>query len=205
MNATANLFVIAAPSGAGKTSLIHAVVKDMDRIQVSVSHTTRLPRPDDVEGQDYFFVPETRFKEMVKQGEFLEYAEVFGKYYGTTKQWVEETLAQGIDILFELDWQGARSIKHLYPRAITVFILPPSVKALKERLIRRAQDRHEIIDHRMAGARETISHYDEFDYLLVNENFDHSIRMLEDIVLAARQRTLVQATLHADLIHNLLA
>ena len=204
MNATANLFVIAAPSGAGKTSLIHAVVKDMDRIQVSVSHTTRLPRPDDVEGQDYFFVPETRFKEMVKQGEFLEYAEVFGKYYGTTKQWVEETLAQGIDILFELDWQGARSIKHLYPRAITVFILP-SVKALKERLIRRAQDRHEIIDHRMAGARETISHYDEFDYLLVNENFDHSIRMLEDIVLAARQRTPVQATLHADLIHNLLA
>ena len=204
MSEKASLFVIAAPSGAGKTSLIAAAVEQMDNIQISVSHTTRSPRPDDREGRDYFFISKALFEQMIQEDRFLEHATVFGQLYGTSKDWAKEQLRQGIDVIFELDWQGARSIKSLFPQAITVFILPPSLEALKKRLIGRDQDRREVIQQRMEGAKETISHYSEFDYVIVNDDFDRSLQRLIHIILAARQRQAVQALQHQDLLAELL-
>src|SRR3989344_7825080 len=172
----------------------------MDNIQISVSHTTRSPRPDDREGRDYFFISKALFEQMIQEDRFLEHATVFGQLYGTSKDWAKEQLRQGIDVIFELDWQGARSIKSLFPQAITVFILPPSLEALKKRLIGRDQDRREVIQQRMEGAKETISHYSEFDHVIVNDDFDRSLQRLIHIILAARQRQAVQALQHQDLL-----
>lgn len=181
-----NLFVIAAPSGTGKTTLVKALVDSLSRISVSVSHTTRSKRANEVHGVHYFFITAEEFKNMAAQQGFLEHAQIFAHHYGTSKQAVQEMLAQGIDVILEIDWQGHQQIKQLFNDAIGIFILPPSLQDLKERLIRRNQDHPEIIKERLADAKETIAHLEEFDYVIVNDDFNQALADLQCIVEATR-------------------
>lgn len=183
------LFIVSAPSGAGKTSLVHALVAAMPAITVSVSHTTRPMRPGEVEGRDYHFVQEPVFAAMVERDEFLEHALVFGNRYGTARGTVDATLAQGLDVVLEIDWQGARRVRELKPDAVSVFIMPPSLAELRRRLERRGKDGAEVIARRMDAAREEMSHYDEYRYLVVNDDFGRACADLEAIVRAARLAT----------------
>jgi guanylate kinase len=180
------LFVVAAPSGAGKTSLVKALLKNDPAIRLSVSYTTRTPRPGEVNGKDYHFVSVEVFREMTARGEFLESAEVYGNYYGTSEAWIAGEIAAGHDILLEIDWQGAAQVKKCFPEAVTLFILPPSIEALRERLAGRAQDSQEVIDRRVAAAREDISHADEFEYIIINDDFDQALLELMAVVQASR-------------------
>ncbi len=182
------LYIFSAPSGAGKTSLVEALLKSTTGIAVSVSHTTRAMRPGEENGVHYHFVGTTAFEQMVDAKAFLEYAKVFDNYYGTSQQAVEEQLSQGEDIILEIDWQGAQQVRKLMPYAISVFILPPSRDALEHRLNARGQDSAEIIARRMRDATADMAHYDEFDYLIINDDFDEATRQLGAIVLAQRQR-----------------
>ncbi|PMB54857.1 Guanylate kinase [Coxiella-like endosymbiont] len=188
----ANLFVISAPSGAGKTSLVRALVNKLDGIKISVSYTTRPLRPSDQEGVDYFFVYKDRFQNMIKDNAFLEYATIYKYHYGTVREWVFEQLRVGEDVLLEIDWQGARQIRKLFPPALTIFILPPSLQALRERLIKRRQDESIVIEQRFAMAREEITYYTEFDYIVVNDNFNQAVQNLVHIVNAKRLQRDVQ-------------
>ncbi len=188
MNRKGKLFVVAAPSGAGKTSLVNALVKQLDGIGISVSYTTRTPRPGDENGVDYHFVSESAFQEMAANGGFLEHAKVFGHYYGTGSAWVTDQLQQGIDVILEIDWQGARQVSELYPDAVLIFILPPSKEALQERLKARNQDAPETIQARLAESKSEMRHFDEFDYLVVNDEFDHALADLIHLVKAERLR-----------------
>ncbi|WP_267256283.1 guanylate kinase [Coxiella endosymbiont of Ornithodoros maritimus] len=188
----ANLFIISAPSGAGKTSLVRALVKTLAEIKISISHTTRPKRPGDQEGVDYFFIDETRFQAMVKEGAFLEYATIYERHYGTQKDWVLRQLKAGRDVLLEIDWQGARQIRELFPPALSIFILPPSIEALRERLIKRRQDDAAIIEQRLALAREEMGYYKEFDYLVINDNFNQAVQNLIHIISAERLQRDVQ-------------
>lgn len=192
INLQGNLIVIAAPSGAGKTSLVKALAQSMSGLQISVSHTTRTMRPGEVNGQDYFFIDEPMFHEMTEKQAFLEYATVYGHHYGTSQKWVHDQLHAGIDVVLEIDWQGARQIYQLFPQAILVFILPPSMDALKNRLLSRKQDNSEIIEKRMRSAQEDMGHYREFHFLVVNDQFDTALRDLQHIVLAARLKVSTQ-------------
>jgi guanylate kinase len=188
------LFVISAPSGAGKTSLISALVEEMANLVISLSYTTRAKRPGEIDGVHYDFVPQETFDQLLEQDEFLEHAQVFDYHYGTSKKWVAERLAKGYDILLEIDWQGARQVKSLFPHQyVNVFIAPPSLENLEERLIARRQDSVEIIATRMAKAREEMSHYDEYDYLVVNSQFDEALRDMKAIITAERLKTRYQA------------
>ncbi|OGO94878.1 MAG: guanylate kinase [Coxiella sp. RIFCSPHIGHO2_12_FULL_44_14] len=187
-----NLFVIAAPSGAGKTSLVRALVKQVDHILISVSYTTRPPRPRDQEGIDYFFVSEARFQQMIKEHAFLEYAEVYRFHYGTGKEWVMHQLAAGDDVILEIDWQGARQIRYLFPSAISIFILPPSAETLKKRLLARRQDNLNTINERMAMAKQEMEHCHEFNYWVVNDDFDQAVQDLLAIVRAERLKLIAQ-------------
>ena len=182
MTKTGNLFVVAAPSGAGKTSLVKALVASTSNIEVAVSHTTRSRRPEEVDGVDYFFVDENKFQEMTRKHEFAEWAHVFGRYYGTSKQEVDRILSLGHHLVLEIDWQGAAQIRTEIPGASTIFILPPSLSALKERLDNRAQDDEETVRGRMNKAIDEVSHYSEFNYLVVNDDFDDALANLTDIV-----------------------
>jgi len=204
LNVTGNLFVIAAPSGAGKTTLVKALSQSMDGLQISVSHTTRAMRPGEVNGQDYFFIDESVFHDMTEKQAFLEYATVFGHHYGTSRQWVHDQLHAGVDVVLEIDWQGARQIHQLFPQAILVFILPPSIDTLKNRLLSRKQDNSETIEKRMSAAQEEMSHYREFHFLVVNDQFDVALRDLQHIVLAARLKMSIQITKLSALLDNLL-
>lgn len=179
---TGNLFVVAAPSGAGKTSLVKALVATKPNIEVAVSHTTRPKRPDEVDGVNYFFVPENEFKQMAEKHEFAEWAAVFGSYYGTSKQEVDRILGIGRHLVLEIDWQGAAQIRSELPSASTIFILPPSLFALRERLTNRAQDDEQTVQERMDAAIDEISHYIEFDYLIVNDDFDDALNDLIELV-----------------------
>lgn len=204
-----NLFILAAPSGAGKSSLIKALMEKFDQsetypMQVSVSHTTRAPRPGEVDGVHYHFVTHEQFEQLIEQGVFFEYAEVFGNYYGTSRVTIEQTLHRGIDVFLDIDWQGARQVKKLLPDTCGIFILPPSAQVLKERLNKRGQDSAEVIASRMLEAVSEMSHYDEFDYVLVNDDFSEALGDLESIVRAQRQRTVKQQMRHQDLIADLL-
>ena len=199
-----NLVVIAAPSGAGKTSLVKALSESLSQLQISVSHTTRVMRPGEVDGQDYFFVTDDVFSKMIEKKAFLEYATVYGKHYGTSREWVVNHLARGIDVILEIDWQGARQIHALYPQAMLVFILPPSMATLKTRLQSRKQDDSEIIAQRMMSAQDEMHHFSDFEYLVVNDQFDDALRDLQHIVLGARLKTKLQMVKHADLLENLL-
>lgn len=201
----ANVFVVAAPSGAGKTSLVAALLEKVPGLQLSISYTTRPPRPNDIDGQDYHFVSQERFQEMLAAGEFLEHAEVYGHYYGTSKTWVQDQLNQGQDIVLEIDWQGARQIRYFFPRhAQLIFILPPSHAVLEERLLTRQGDSHKVVAERMQVAQAEIAHYKEFDYLVVNDDFALALDSLAAIVRAARLHILRQLVQQAELLDNLL-
>lgn len=183
------LFIISAPSGAGKTSLVAALLKSMSGIGVSVSHTTRAKRPGEVDGVNYHFVDEPSFLAMEARGEFLESALVFGHRYGTSRLVVTEALAAGQDLVLEIDWQGARRIRDLFPAAISVFVMPPSVAELRARLERRNEDGPAVIERRMQAAREEMAHYREYQYLVVNDDFERACDDLAAIVRVARLAT----------------
>jgi guanylate kinase len=176
------LYVVAAPSGAGKTSLVKALMEREPRIQFSVSYTTRKPRTNEIPGRDYHFVSEERFSAMVAHGEFLEHAKVFDNSYGTAVHTVEEALANGEQLLLEIDWQGARQVRARLPQALSIFILPPSRPALEQRLRGRSTDSDEVIQRRLRDAANDLSHWNEFDYVVVNDNFDQAIEDLQAIV-----------------------
>lgn len=202
-----NLFVIAAPSGAGKSSMIDALLKRNPHgsMQVSVSTTTRAPRPGEREGEHYYFVDEATFLEQVEQGNFYEYAKVFDHYYGTSRFVIEDTLASGVDVFLDIDWQGTRQVKAAYPGVHTIFILPPSNEELERRLRTRGQDSDEVIAKRMAKAQHEMSHYAEFSYLIVNEDFNESVDQLEHIVLSQRLRRSKQQIRYREILQALLA
>jgi guanylate kinase len=181
-----NLYIISAPSGAGKTSLVNALIEIMDDLKVSVSHTTRPCRPGEADGVNYHFVAKDRFQTMLNDGAFLESAEVFGNHYGTSQQWVRDTLATGSDVILEIDWQGAQQVRRLMPEATSIFILPPSRKALQERLNNRGQDPADVIAQRMAAAISEMSHFAEADYLVINDSFDTALQELRAILVAGR-------------------
>ncbi len=187
------LLVISAPSGAGKTSLIRALRERDPSLALSVSHTTRTPRPGEADGVHYHFVSAEAFADLVSRGAFLEHAEVFGRRYGTAEAEVRGRLECGEDLILEIDWQGARQVRARFPEAITIFILPPDLAALEQRLRGRGQDGEEVIARRMREAREEISHHPEYDYLVVNDSFDQALAELQCIVTACRLRWAVQA------------
>jgi guanylate kinase len=199
-----SLFTIAAASGSGKTSLVKALVETMPQIQVSISHTTRQSRNGEVEGEHYFFVTKQKFQDMVSANQFLEHAEVFGQCYGTSREWVEKTLSEGIDVILEIDWQGAAQIRKQFSQGISIFILPPSIHILKERLLNRRQDSIDIIEQRIAAANKEISHCAEFDYLVVNADFDVALSDLKAIVKAKRLERKQQLKRYAKLLEDLL-
>lgn len=200
-----NLFVIAAPSGAGKTSLVQALMAADPRLRFSVSHTTRKPRPGEVDGRDYHFIDEDAFQRMVGERAFLEHAEVFGRCYGTSRAAVEERLAAGEDVILEIDWQGARQIRALLPTCVSIFILPPSREELERRLRGRATDAPDVIEQRLALAVAEMRHYGEFEYLVINDRFDVALTDLQAIVRAARCRTDRQAAFRGAWLNDLLA
>ncbi len=199
-----HLFIITAASGAGKTSLVHALLASDSNIKLSVSYTTRQPRPGEVDGSHYHFVEEVQFLSMLAAGDFLESAHVHGARYGTSKTRVDEALATGQDLILEIDWQGAAQVRQLYPNAISIFILPPSMTALESRLRGRAQDSEEVILKRLAAARDEMSHVGEFDYVTINDKFEESLQDLVAIVRAVRLKCATLLTRHAALIKDLI-
>ncbi len=198
------LYIVAAPSGAGKTTLVKALVENMDRLQVSVSHTTRPRRSGEQQGVDYYFVDRDQFEGMAAEGAFLEYAQVFGHYYGTSEQWVREALAGGDDVILEIDWQGARQVRQRIDGTQSIFILPPSRRALEQRLRQRDQDSEAVIVRRMQEAVSEIRHYDEFDFLVVNDVFEQALQDLRAIIQARRLRREGQQHRLGGLIDDLL-
>lgn len=200
-----NLFIVSAPSGAGKSSLIQALLDLHNDMQVSVSHTTRSPRPGEQNGVHYHFVRVDDFKNRIEAGEFLEWAEVFGNYYGTSRTTLQQTLDQGIDVFLDIDWQGARQIRQQLPHAIGIFILPPSLNVLQQRLQSRGQDSADIIAGRMSKAQDEMGHANEYDYLIVNDDFQQALLELRAIVLAQRNRWQNQQQRQQDLLDQLLA
>ena len=199
------LYIIAAPSGAGKTSLVKAMVQSTPHVRVSVSHTTRDMRPGEQDGVNYHFTTTDNFKEMLGEGIFLEHAEVFGNYYGTSEVWVNEQLDKGEDVILEIDWQGARQVRKLVPDVVSIFILPPSLEALRERLIGRGTDDMSIIERRMSQAVNEMSHYDEFDYIVINDEFDLALRDLQTIIRSRRLATGWVQHYKEDLIKGLIS
>ena len=200
---TGNVFIICAPSGAGKTSLVAELLRRERSARLSVSHTTRAPRPGEQDGREYHFVARPVFEAMIKRGEFLESADVHGNLYGTSQGWIDEQRARDVDIVLEIDWQGAQQVRKLIADAIGIFILPPSLAALRRRLNDRGQDSTAVIERRLQAAQGEIAHLAEFDYVMINHNFDDAVEDLVSIVRAARLRTASQVSRHSDLINSL--
>ena len=198
-----NLFIISAPSGAGKTSLVHALLNINPEIDLSVSYTTRNPRPGERDGKDYHFVSREIFSAMARRGEFLESAEVYGNLYGTSQTWISHEIAKGRDILLEIDWQGAAQVRRMFPECISIFIIPPSMEALEQRLKGRGKDNDEIIARRMEAVREDTAHVAEFDYVIINDNLNEALRELNAVVLSVRLRCARQLARHQVLINQL--
>jgi guanylate kinase len=198
-----NLFIVCAPSGAGKTTLVAALLKADPGIRLSVSYTTRKPRAGEVNGREYHFVDPPKFQEMAAAGAFLESALVHGNHYGTSQPWINEQRAAGADILLEIDWQGAAQVRKMMPDVVGIFILPPSFEALVSRLNTRAQDPPDVIARRIAAAREEISHVREFNYVIINDKFDEAVLDLASIVRARRLLAASQLTRHSDLINRM--
>lgn len=199
------LFIISAPSGAGKTSLVRALKEQTRGITVSVSHTTRAQRPGEQHAKDYYFVSRDLFLQMVNNGDFLEHAQVFDNLYGTAKNTIDNFLRDGLDVILEIDWQGARQIRELMPFSKSIFILPPSLEELENRLSGRGQDGPDVIARRMADAISEISHHAEYDYLVVNDSFDTALNDLTSIIEAARLRVVAQVARYEHLISGLLS
>ncbi len=197
------LFIVAAPSGAGKTSLVRRLIANDPEIHLSVSYSTRPARPGEIEGRDYHFVSPEVFGAMRANGELLESAEVHGNFYGTSRGWIEAKMRGGTDILLEIDWQGALQVRGLIPKAVGIFILPPTVEVLAQRLSRRGTDTPEVIERRLQAARDEISHFSEFDYVIINKDFEEAIRDLQAIVRAERLRTGVQLERHREIINRM--
>ncbi len=198
-----NLFIVSAPSGAGKTSLVSALLAGDKDIDLSISYTSRPPRPGEADGRDYHFVSRDVFLEMAKRGDFLESAEVYGNLYGTSQSWIEQEINNGRDILLEIDWQGAAQVRRIFAECIGIFILPPSLQALEDRLKSRKQDSAEVIARRIASAREDVAHIAEFDYVIINDKLDEALQQLNAIVVAARLRRDRQLAGHQDLVNQL--
>ncbi|MDO5531296.1 guanylate kinase [Sutterella sp.] len=197
------LFLVTAPSGAGKSSLVNALLKRQPTIKLSISSTTREPRPGEQNGREYHFITETMFLEMKNRGEFLETALVHGNYYGTNRTWIEAQMAQGNDVLLEIDWQGARQVRSKFSGTVGIFILPPSIEALEWRLRHRGTDSPQTITRRLMGAGAEIAHAPEFEYVIINEDFDTALSQLEAIVTASRLCFAQQAIRHHDQFANL--
>jgi guanylate kinase len=198
------LFIVSAPSGTGKTSLVNALVRDTNHLKLSISSTTREIRPREIDGYHYHFIEEEKFQQKITAGDFLEFAEVFGNFYGTSQESVDKMLNEGHDVVLEIDWQGAQLIKKRRVDAISIFILPPSIDALRERLETRGQDSKEVIDARMKKSMNEISHYGEADYLVINDDFEDALKGLKTIVRAHRLETAKQAVINEPIIKKLL-
>lgn len=181
---TGTLYIVSAPSGAGKTSLVKALLDAQPQVRVSVSHTTRPMRPGEVDGVNYHFVSREEFLERLEHDEFLEHAEVFGNLYGTSQRWLEQTLSEGFDLILEIDWQGAQQVRRLMPQTKSIFILPPTQGALRQRLTNRGQDSDDVIEKRMREAVSEMTHYVEYDYLVINDDFAHALIDLQAIFRA---------------------
>lgn len=205
MSKAGTLYIVSAPSGAGKTTLVGALLKNMPDIKASISHTTRPMRPGEKEGVNYHFVSEEMFLSLINKEAFLEHAQVFNHFYGTSKEWVEKTLSEGIDVILEIDWQGAEQIRDLIPESKSIFILPPSLEALEERLIKRGQDDPTVIKRRLAAAKEEISHYMMADYLLINDGFDETLLEFNSIILHERLKLQSQKQKNLNLLNSLLS
>ena len=202
--ASGTLFTLSAPSGAGKTSLVQALLERTGELQVSISHTTRPARSGERDGVDYHFVSDDKFQKIREQNGFLEHAQVFGNWYGTSRQWVADTLSSSIDVMLEIDWQGADQVRRAFPETVSIFILPPSRATLLTRLTGRGQDDASVIDRRMRQAVEEISHYSSADYLIINDQFELALRDLTAIVDARRLLLGRQQKCHGALIRELL-
>ena len=198
-----NLFIISAASGAGKTSLVKKLLTLINDLTLSISHTTRNPRPSEIDGKDYFFVTNKIFEAMIKEDKFLETAKCHGSFYGTSRNFVEEVRDAGKDIIFEIDWQGAKSIKAIFPEAISIFILPPSLKKLEERLTARGQDSEDTIKARLSAAKSEMSHVNQFDYVTINDKFDDALEELRSIIMAEKLNTKYQTNNYQELIDQL--
>ena len=198
-----NLFIVAAPSGAGKSSLVHALLEAEPGIKLSIAHTTRAPRPGEVNGREYHFTTVEDFEAGVQRGDFLESALVHGNYYGTSRVWIEEQLTEGSDVLLEIDWQGAQQVRGLIPGTIGIFILPPSAQELSNRLHKRGTDSEEVIARRLAGAAAEMAHAPEFEYVIINEDFDTALGELVSVVRAARLAYGKQAVRHRQVLADL--
>lgn len=202
---TGTLYIVSAPSGAGKTSLVKALLDAQPQVRVSVSHTTRPMRPGEVDGVNYHFVSREEFHERLDHNEFLEHAEVFGNLYGTSQRWLEQTLKEGFDLILEIDWQGAQQVRRLMPQAKSIFILPPSQEALRQRLTNRGQDSDEVIEKRMREAVSEMTHFVEYDYLVINDDFAHALIDLQAIFRANQLRQSSQQQRFQGLLEQLLA
>lgn len=198
-----NLFIISAPSGAGKTSLVKALLKTDIGLNLSISYTSRPARPEEVDGRDYHFVSREIFEQRREQGEFLESAQLYGNFYGTSQKWINETMASGHDILLEIDSQGAQQVRKVFSQAVGIFVLPPSLEVLEARLRSRGQDSPEAITRRLAAAREEMDHVSEYDYVIINEKLDKALRDLGCIVHAERLKMARQLARHHDLVTQL--
>jgi len=199
------LFIVSAPSGAGKTSLVRELIESLDGIRVSVSHTTRAQRRGEVDGVNYHFVSIAEFEAMISRGEFFEYAQVFDNFYGTSRSAVEALLKAGQDVILEIDWQGAQQVREQVPDSVSIFILPPSCEELERRLANRGTDAHATIARRMRDAVSEMSHYDEYDYLVINDDFTTALRELQALVIAQRLRLARQQDSHGPLLTALLS
>ncbi|WP_395377880.1 guanylate kinase [Marinicella sp. W31] len=203
-NLIGTLFIVSAPSGTGKTSLVNALVRDTNHLKLSISHTTREARPKEIDGYNYHFIEEARFKQMDMAGVFLESANVFGNYYGTSSEVVNKMLHEGHDVVLEIDWQGAEQVKELIQQAVSIFILPPSIEDLRERLTARGQDSEEVINLRMDKAISELKHYHKADYLVVNDDFEDALKGMKAIVRSHRLTTDKQKIINKRLIRNLI-
>ena len=201
---TGHLYIVAAPSGAGKTTLVRLLLENDPGIRLSISTTTRAPRPGEEDGREYHFVDVADFVDSVSRSEFLEWAQVHGHYYGTSKRWVEAEMSAGRDILLEIDWQGAQQVRKSFPQAIGMFILPPSIEALEDRLSSRGTDSAATIARRIAAAREEIRHVDEFDYVIINDDLQRALGDMISLVSASRLEYASQRQRHAALFASLL-
>ncbi|NKQ12365.1 guanylate kinase [Pseudomonas sp. SST3] len=202
---TGTLYIVSAPSGAGKTSLVKALLDAQPQVRVSVSHTTRSMRPGEVDGVNYHFVSREEFVERLEHGEFLEHAEVFGNLYGTSQRWLEQTLSEGYDLILEIDWQGAQQVRRVMPQAKSIFILPPTQEALRQRLTNRGQDSDDVIEKRMREAVSEMTHYVEYDYLVINDDFAHALIDLQAIFRANQLLQTAQQKRFRGLLEELLA